>query len=91
MWWTCKWNWKLLFYLQYRIVEYLYFFGFIQQSTCSGVNLLIQTEMKYLVIQEIPKLKCFAGLQPEVFVQPLLLKKDRFALALVSACPGPEH
>lgn len=47
--------------------------------------------MKYLVIQEIPKLKCFAGLQPEVFVQPLLLKKDRFALALVSASPGPEH
>lgn len=39
MWWTCKWNWKLLFYLQYRIVEYLYFFGFIQQSTHSGVNL----------------------------------------------------
>lgn len=43
------------------------------------------------MVQEITKLKCFAGLQPEVFVQPLLLQKDRFSLALVGISPGPEH
>lgn len=32
------------------------------------------------MIQEIPKLKCFAGLQPEVFVQLLLLQNDSFSL-----------
>lgn len=43
------------------------------------------------MIQEMPKLKCFSGLQREVFVQPLLLQKDRFSLALVGASPGPER
>lgn len=43
------------------------------------------------VIQETPKLKCFAGPGPEVFVQTLLLWKEKFSPALVSASPGPEH
>lgn len=37
------------------------------------------------MILETPKLKCFAGLRPEVFVQTLPLKKERLSLALVSA------